>query len=113
MRGERIMDQIKKTIRYNTLLHLYGSLLSKRQFEIADAYFSYDLSLSEIAESQNVSRSAIEDALKKALKKLDEFEKELKVAEKNDKIISLLNKAKSLEGEEKNKVILEIERIIK
>ena len=49
------MDKIKKTVRYNSLLHIYGNLLSKTQYSFADAYFSYDLSLSEIAEAHDVS----------------------------------------------------------
>ena len=106
------MDKIKKTIRYNTLLHIYGSLLSKTQYTFADAYFSYDLSLSEIAEAHDVSRSAVEDAIKKALKKLDEYEKNLKVLENNEQILSLIEKAKDLEGTEKIQVLEEIERII-
>ena len=81
MCGEQLMDKIKKTVRYNSLLHIYGNLLSKTQYAFADAYFSYDLSLSEIAEAHDVSRSAVEDAIKKALKKLDDYEKELKVLE--------------------------------
>ena len=106
------MDKIKKTIRYNTLLHIYGNLLSKTQYSFADAYFSYDLSLSEIAEAHEVSRSAVEDAIKKALKKLDDYEKELKVLEKNNKILELVAKAKDLEGNEKIQALEEIERII-
>ena len=106
------MDKIKKTIRYNTLLHIYGNLLSKTQYTFADAYFSYDLSLSEIAETHDVSRSAVEDAIKKALKKLDEYEKNLKVLENNEQILSLIEKAKDLEGTEKIQVLEEIERII-
>ena len=106
------MDKIKKTIRYNTLLHIYGNLLSKTQYTFADAYFSYDLSLSEIAEAHDVSRSAVEDAIKKALKKLDDYEKELKVLEKNNKILELVAKAKDLEGTEKLQALEEIERII-
>ena len=106
------MDKIKKTIRYNTLLHIYGNLLSKTQYTFADAYFSYDLSLSEIAEAHDVSRSAVEDAIKKALKKLDDYEKELKVLEKNNKILELVAKAKDLEGTEKVQALEEIERII-
>ncbi len=106
------MDQIKKTVRYNSLLHIYGSLLSKTQYAFADAYFSYDLSLSEIAEAHGVSRSAVEDAIKKALKKLDEYEKNLKVLKDNEQILSLIEKAKDLEGTEKIKVLEEIERII-
>ena len=106
------MDKIKKTVRYNSLLQIYGSLLSKTQFAFADAYFSYDLSLSEIAEANNVSRSAVEDAIKKALQKLDEYEKNLKVLKNNEEILSLIEKAKDLEGDEKIKVLEEIERII-
>ena len=106
------MDKIKKTVRYNSLLQIYGSLLSKTQYAFADAYFSYDLSLSEIAEAHNVSRSAVEDAIKKALVKLDEYEKNLKVLKNNEQILSLIEKAKDLEGNEKIKVLEEIERII-
>ena len=106
------MDKIKKTIRYNTLLHIYGNLLSKTQYAFADAYFSYDLSLSEIAEAHDVSRSAVEDAIKKALKKLDEYEKNLRVLANNEQILSLIEKAKDLEGTEKIQALEEIERII-
>ena len=106
------MDQIKKTVRYNSLLHIYGSLLTKTQYAFADAYFSYDLSLSEIAEAHGVTRSAVEDAIKKALKKLDEYEKNLKVLKDNEQILSLIEKVKDLEGTEKIKVFEEIERII-
>ena len=106
------MDKLKKTVRYNSLLHIYGSLLSKTQYAFADAYFSYDLSLSEIAETHAVSRSAVEDAIKKALTKLDEYEKNLKVLKNNEQILSLIEKAKDLEGTEKIKVLEEIERII-
>ena len=106
------MDKIKKTVRYNSLLHIYGNLLSKTQFAFADAYFSYDLSLSEIAEAHDVSRSAVEDAIKKALKKLDEYEKELKVLEKNEKILELVAKAKDASGDEKIELLEEVERII-
>ena len=106
------MDKIKKTVRYNSLLHIYGSLLSKTQYAFADAYFSYDLSLSEIAEAHDVSRSAVEDAIKKALKKLDEYEKNLKVLENNEQILSLIENAKDLEGTEKIQALEEIERII-
>ena len=106
------MDKIKKTVRYNSLLHIYGGLLSKTQYTFADAYFSYDLSLSEIAEAHDVSRSAVEDAIKKALKKLDEYEKNLKVLANNEQILSLIEKAKDLEGTEKIQILEEIERII-
>ncbi len=106
------MDKIKKTVRYNALLHIYGPLLSKTQYAFADDYFSYDLSLGEIAEANNVSRSAVEDAISKALKKLDGYEKELKVLERSQNILELIEKVKDMESVEKIKLLEEIERII-
>lgn len=112
MRGEITMEKIKKTVRYNALLHIYGPLLSKTQLAFADDYFSYDLSLGEIAEAHGVSRSAAEDAINKALKKLDGYEKELKVLERSQQILAIIEKAKDVEGEDKIKLLEEIERII-
>lgn len=106
------MDKIKKTVRYNALLHIYGPLLSKTQYAFSDDYFSYDLSLGEIAEANNVSRSAVEDAISKALKKLDGYEKELKVLERSQNILELIEKVKDMESVEKIKLLEEIERII-
>ena len=75
------MERIEKTIRYSALLSIYGALLSDTQKEFSVAYFQYDLSLSEIAENHKVSRSAVEDAIKKGMKKLDEIESELHIYE--------------------------------
>ena len=75
------MEKIEKTVRYSTLLSIYGALLSDTQKEFSISYFQYDLSLSEIAENHKVSRSAVEDALKKSMKKLDEIENQLHIYE--------------------------------
>ncbi|NLB48660.1 MAG: DNA-binding protein [Erysipelotrichia bacterium] len=106
------MEKIKKTVRYNALLHIYGPLLSKTQLAFTDAYFSYDLSLGEIAKAKNITRSAVEDAIKKGLKKLDSYEKDLKILARSQKILKLLQEAKEKSDEEKNKVLQEIERVI-
>lgn len=87
------MEKIEKTVRYSTLLSIYGALLSDTQKEFSISYFQYDLSLSEIAENHKVSRSAVEDALKKSMKKLDEIENQLHIYEnclklKNSKDLS-------------------------
>ena len=42
----------------------------------------------------------------------DDYEKELKVLEKNEKILDLIVKAKDAEGDEKIQALEEIERII-
>lgn len=71
------MSEIKKTLEVNRLLDIYGRLLTKKQYEIMSDYYYCDLSLSEISELRNISRTAVSDAIKNATKKLDKFEKNL------------------------------------
>ena len=105
------MEDIKKTIRYSELVDIYHSLLTKTQSDILIDYFHYDLSLSEIASSRNVSRAAVEDALSKGSKKLDEFEDKLRIYEKRLEILK--NTAKLKRNEENSEIIDEIERLVK
>ena len=71
------MTDLDKVLRYSELLNLYQNLLSETQREILDDYYSYNLSFSEIAENRHITRSAVEDAVKKGKKKLDEYENKL------------------------------------
>ena len=57
----------------------------KQQFEIMSDYYYCDLSLSEISELRNISRTAVSDAIKTATKKLDKFEKSLGICGVFDK----------------------------
>lgn len=84
------MEKLEKTIHYNDLLHVYGSLLSDTQKEIATSYFEYDLSLSEIAEEKNISRAAVEDAIKKSTAKLDQLEEALHIIKNNKDIEEII-----------------------
>ena len=98
------MSEIKKTLEINRLLDIYGRLLNKHQLEIMSDYYYCDLSLSEISELRNISRTAVSDAIKTATKKLDNFEKNVGICRvfdenrdgMNDKIID------KLEGDLKN-----------
>ena len=102
------MDEVNRIVRYNSLLLIYGELLSRTQKEILTDYFAFNLSISEIAESRSVSRAAVEDAIKKGQAKLDEYESALKVYEKNEKIKEILESDK-----DRDFIIKEIGRIIK
>ena len=92
------MSEMSKTLEINRLLDIYGRLLTKQQFEIMSDYYYCDLSLSEISELRNISRTAVSDAIKTATKKLDKFEKSLGICvvfdknrnENNAKIIDKL-----------------------
>ena len=105
------MEDIKKTIRYSELLEIYQELLTPTQKDILIDYFHFDLSLSEIAESRNVSRAAIEDALNKGVKKLEDYESKLCLLDKKEKILKILDELKNNISEKKQ--IEEIERLVK
>lgn len=71
------MNDLEKIYQINQLIDLYGSLLTRSQYEIMKDYYENDLSLSEISELRGISRTAVSDALKKAQAKLDEAERKI------------------------------------
>ena len=88
------MESLEKTIKYVKLFNLYSQLLTHTQQEIAADYFLADLSLSEIADNRNISRSAVEDAVKKSMQKLDDFESKMHLLEKRDSALKITVKLK-------------------
>ena len=105
--------EIERVVYINNLLYLYGSLLSNTQQEICEDYYSLNLSISEIAENRNISRAAVDDALSKGVKKLEEFENKLGFAAKNSKFKKLLGKLKEAKSEEEiDKIIKEMEGLL-
>ena len=87
---------INKKEYYNELLPFYNMLLTTKQQEIMNYYYYEDFSLSEIAEINNTTRSAIYDAIRKSNMLLEKYEIKLKLLQKykNRVIIykELLNK---------------------
>lgn len=59
------------------LTELYGALLTPKQRLIMETRFHQDYSLSEISEHTKISRSAVQDTLKKTSEKLLNIEKKL------------------------------------
>ncbi len=68
---------MEKNVKVSMLCQLYGKLLTKKQYEFIDDYYNNDLSLSEIAENNNITRQAVRDIIKKGEKKLFEYEEKL------------------------------------
>ena len=79
------MSELSKTLQINRLLDIYGRLLTKQQFDIMSDYYYCDLSLSEISELRNISRTAVSDAIKTATSKLNNFEKNVGICRVFDK----------------------------
>lgn len=71
------MVVIEKNVEISILCDLYGKLLTKKQLELLNDYYNNDLSLSEIAENNNITRQAVRDNIKKGEKKLFEYEEKL------------------------------------
>ena len=64
------------------LFDFFGELLTEKQKEYFDLYHSQDLSLSEIAESEGISRQGVRDIIVRAESILRETEKKTGVVEK-------------------------------
>jgi predicted DNA-binding protein YlxM (UPF0122 family) len=106
------MIELEKSLYINELYDLYGSLLTKKQQEIIELYYCDDLSLSEISEQLNVSRNAIYDCLKKGIKQLENYEKELRLYQKHLELDAYFDMLKK-ENKEQISLIEEIERKVK
>ena len=74
---------MEKNVKVSILLDLYGKLLTKKQYKLLEDYYNNDLSLSEIAENENITRQAVRDNLKKGENNLLEYEKKIKLMEKS------------------------------
>lgn len=101
---------LEKKTYYQMLFNFYGSLLTEKQVELFTAYYENDFSLQEIASEFCISRNAVHDALKNAIKNLEHFEESLGLFKKytefqklyeeysdDSKCLELLNKIKEME----------------
>ena len=71
-----------KKVEISMLCQIYGKLLTEKQLNIIDNYYNLDLSLSEIAENEGITRQAVRDIIKKGENKLFEFEEKLGIMKK-------------------------------
>ncbi|MGI6576847.1 MAG: YlxM family DNA-binding protein [Eubacteriales bacterium] len=66
-----------KSIELVLLFDFYGNMLTEKQREFFDLYYNQDLSLSEIAENEGITRQGVRDAIVRAKNILCEFEEKL------------------------------------
>lgn len=81
------MKQYKTELR---LIETYGALLSPKKLEYIQMHYFDDLSLSEIAQNYDISRAAVQDAIKSGLKELHEFENKLHLISHQDARIKFI-----------------------
>ncbi|AWX56964.1 MULTISPECIES: putative DNA-binding protein [Brevibacillus] len=90
---------LEKTNQVNLLFDFYAPLLKGKQREYLELYYLDDLSLGEIAEMHEVSRQAVYDHIKRAEKQLFEYDQKLRLAERHEKRMDVLNRMNELVSE--------------
>ena len=78
----------EKNMRLAFLLDFYGEALDSHTKDILKAYYEDDLSLAEIAEDEGISRQGVRHVIKKGEEQLDFFENALKLAKRNEELLS-------------------------
>ncbi len=105
---------MEKKVEISILWQIYGKMLTDKQYEYIDYYYNKDLSLSEIAEINEITRQAVRDIIKKGERKLFEFEEKLLFMKKTinqekqiEHILLNLNKIQKDSSDKKVESILE------
>ena len=76
------------------LFDIYGNLLSGGQKDVMIDFINNDLTISEIAENNQISRQAVFDAIKKSVSKMRTMEETLKFCDKISALEAEIEKLK-------------------
>ena len=103
---------MENSVKISVLLEIYGKLLTRKQYNLLDDYYNLDLSLSEIAENEHITRQAVRDNLKKGENKLFEYEEKLGIMkttiEKKNTIENILSEITTINCNMSDKEIAQI-----
>ena len=103
---------MNKKVEISMLCDIYGKLLTEKQFEFINDYYNNDLSLSEIAENNEITRQAVRDIIKKGERKLFEYEEKLlfmkKTITQEQKIQAILSELTKIQTNSSDRKIANI-----
>ena len=109
---------MEKIVEQALLYDFYGELLNEHQKQIFEDHVLNDLSVSEIAAVEGISRQGVHDMLKRCDKILSGYEEKLKLIEKFlrtkekvETIHHLANRMKDGDETEQQRCIEEIEQV--
>ena len=94
--------RLERRVYVNVLYDLYGPLLTERQKRVYEMRYFSDLSLSEIAESLEVTRQAVHILVNRTAERLLMFENELGIAARLESLESRIEELESLVSDKKN-----------
>jgi len=81
---------IDETVYWNTLYDYYGSLLTDNQREMFESYYEHNMTLQEIADSNNISKNAVHKTINAIVEKLETYEENIQYYAKVQKIKEVL-----------------------
>lgn len=89
---------MEKIVEQGLLYDFYGELLTEHQRHIYEDVIFNDMSLSEIAEEQGISRQGVHDLIKRCDKILAGYEEKLKLVQKFNQTKKMVEEIKELAG---------------
>lgn len=89
------MNIVAKDLKFAALLDIYGGMLTDKQREVLDLYYNEDLSLSEIAANEEISRQGVRDSIKRGEEAILELDEKIGVTELLKKYDALLESVKA------------------
>ncbi len=104
-------NQLSKKNYYNFLYSYYQNLLTTKQQSVFEFYYFEDYSISEIAESLEVSRNAVWDVLKNVEHNLEEYEQKLNLYHQGKILTEYLNELECHLDEEGKKILNRIKEM--
>ena len=108
---------MEEKVKISMLCEFYGKLLTDKQYEFINDYYNNDLSLSEIAENNEITRQAVRDIIKKGEKKLFEYEEKLlfmkRMLNQEKKIQHILSELAKIKKDSSDKKVANILETIK
>lgn len=83
--------KLAKNLEIAVLMDFYGEMLTEKQRSFLEYYYNDDLSLSEIAENEGITRQGVRDAIKRAETQLFDMESRLGVVARFEDVRRGLN----------------------
>jgi predicted DNA-binding protein YlxM (UPF0122 family) len=96
---ETQIGKLDEIVTLSILYDFYGELLSDHKKQIFEDYVLNDLSLSEIAAEQGISRQGVFDIVKRCTQELKEYEVKLSLVSRFQSIKEKLTAMKEIVGE--------------
>ena len=100
-----------KDLYVSDLLDVYGSFLSEKQRNIAGHYYNDDLSLSEIAENEGITRQGVNDLIRRTEAQLREWEKDCHYCERFFRLKTMAEETRNGEADDLDELLDLIEKL--